>query len=186
MSNTKQQVCPDCGSGKLLYFQDMLKCEDCSSCYDIPTQQIDEVKEDWKGAAIFFAESKMVNENWDRKDHILVGCFYKHYFDYIESKVITPLQTSNQQLKAKVDFYREQTDQCRKYVFEHKEIGEPNQPLWDAILDYIKEIDWDRQQFVTTNGNQQSEIEQLREQLKESEAEVKNLMNFIKHQNEGK
>lgn len=48
-------------------------------------------------------------------------------------------------LKRKLDFYREQTDKVRELIFSRNDIGEPCQPLYDAIVDKItlqeKEID---------------------------------------------
>ena len=42
-------------------------------------------------------------------------------------------------LEAKVNFYRETTDKVRELVFNSKEIGEPCQPLYDAIVDKLNE-----------------------------------------------
>jgi hypothetical protein len=43
--------------------------------------------------------------------------------------------------KKKVEFYRETTDKVREFIFGRNDIGEPNQPLFDAILDKFKEQD---------------------------------------------
>lgn len=43
-------------------------------------------------------------------------------------------------LQAKVDFYRTETAKLREYV-EEKKIGLPNQKLFDALYDYIKELE---------------------------------------------
>lgn len=45
------------------------------------------------------------------------------------------------ELEAKVYFYREATDKVRELVSNSKEIGLPNQPLYDAIFDRIKQLE---------------------------------------------
>lgn len=54
--------------------------------------------------------------------------------------------------KKKVEFYREQTDKVRKFVFSRNDIGEPCQPIFDAIHDKLTE--------------QEQEISRLQELLK--------------------
>jgi FtsZ-binding cell division protein ZapB len=43
-------------------------------------------------------------------------------------------------LQAKLDFYREQTSKIREYVFNSKDIGEPNQNLFEAVTDKIDQL----------------------------------------------
>jgi len=42
--------------------------------------------------------------------------------------------------KTKVEFYREQTDKVRELIFSRNDIGEPCQPLYDAIFDKITSL----------------------------------------------
>ncbi len=48
----------------------------------------------------------------------------------------------------KIEFYREATDKVRRFIWERSDIGEPNQPLFNAIADKLEE--------------QQKEIERLK------------------------
>jgi hypothetical protein len=60
----------------------------------------------------------------------------------------SPEQGEMELLRKKIEFYREQTDNVRQLVFNSQEIGEPCQPLYDAICDKI--------------NSQKSEIERLK------------------------
>lgn len=53
--------------------------------------------------------------------------------------VIESLQKQLSEKENKLVFYREQTDKVRQLVFDNKEIGEPCQPLYDAIVDRLNE-----------------------------------------------
>ena len=64
-----------------------------------------------------------------------------------------PEQGEMELLREKIEFYREQTDNVRQLVFNSKEIGEPCQPLYDAICDKI--------------NSQKSEIERLKYEIKQ-------------------
>lgn len=51
------------------------------------------------------------------------------------------------ELQNKVEFYRETTDKVRELISGRKDIGEPCQPLYDAIYDKLKELEGENERL---------------------------------------
>ncbi len=64
----------------------------------------------------------------------------KKQFEEMKTGYVAAQATVGQEvelLNKKLEFYREQTDKIRQLVFSRNDIGEPCQPLYDAIVDKI-------------------------------------------------
>jgi hypothetical protein len=85
----------------------------------------------------------------------------------------------------KINFYRSETDKVREYIFANN-IGEPNQKLWDAILDRIKYLESENSKLISANELAAEEITRLEnevERLKEIIAIASEQVNFKQFNN---
>ncbi len=79
-----ENIDADCSASSAIYkFRLWLKSLPTPAS-KVEGKTVEEIKE----SARIYAESQMskaYGENWDRKDHIAIGIFYKHYIDYVMS-----------------------------------------------------------------------------------------------------
>ena len=86
------------------------------------------------------------------------------YLPHGKESVLAAMESYSKELreeldlyKKKVGFYRGETDKCREFVFGRNDIGEPCQPIWDAVHDKLT-------QLQSSNEELRKEIEQLKSQ----------------------
>jgi len=100
--------------------------------------------EDLKEQARLFAESKMT-DNWDRKDHIMIGVFYKHFVDYIFAQFtqqveVRDMLTESEWLKLHSGYYGDEIDNVKKLVkinFSGEELYEYCQHMFEMFKQTI-------------------------------------------------
>ena len=103
-------------------------------------------------------------------------CFIDGYQLATDGRV--ELEKELELYKKKVEFYREQTDKVRELIFSRNDIGEPCQPLYDAIFDKItalqsqctekdQEIERLKEQYGIMDGRRRNAIKSLEESEKQ-------------------
>jgi hypothetical protein len=116
-------------------------------------------------------------EDWKKVyDDLLTNAKSRYGFDnqindFIQEVVrYIAASSSSQQgekslVEKKLEFYREQTDKIRQLVFDSKEIGEPCQPIYDAVVDRIKLLESQIQELKVQPASHPTEQGEKKELL---------------------
>ena len=124
--------------------------DDWDELYD---RILDETKELYRECGKFSKdEEKIIMEAADVANFamMIADKFGKQFGqEQASESPIEPCATSSEnywkqrceEFESKVNFYRETTDKVRELVFSRNDIGEPCQPLYDAIVDKINSLE---------------------------------------------